>query len=117
MVLKIIIALISNFAAIFIAEYLVKDFQVTNDPIGVAIIVILFSIANNFFLPMLRFVFKPLSWLTLGLFPVLLNGLLIYVVDFLSDGITINGLLPLVYATIIIGIVNAFFAWGAKAFK
>lgn len=115
--LKIIVALISNAVAIFAAEYLITGLEVTNDPVGFVIVVILFTVANSFILPMARFVLKPLSWLTLGLFPVIINGLLIYIVDFLSDGITIGGLLPLIYATIIIGIVNAFFALGMKAFK
>lgn len=115
--LRIIIALISNFIAVLVAEYFVTGFRTTDDPIGLAIVVILFAVANSFFLPMFRFIFKPLSWVTLGLFPVILNGILIYLVDFISDSITISGLLPLIYATIIFGIINAFFVLGMKAFK
>ncbi len=115
--LKLIIALLSNVVAIWAAEFFINGFKVTGDLAGFAVVVILFTIANSFFLPMLRVIFKPLSWLTFGLFPLVLNGALIYAIDFISDGITINGLLPLLYATVIIGIVNAFFALGAKAFK
>lgn len=114
---KIIIGLISNLAAILLAEYLISGFQVVNNWQGFAIVVILFTIANSFVLPMLRFVLKPLIWLTAGLLALALNAALIYIVDILSAGITISGLIPLILATIVIGMVNATFAYGAKAFK
>ena len=100
---KIIIGLVSNLVAILLAEYLITGF--------------LFTIANSFILPILRFVFKPLIWLTAGLLALAFNGLLIYIVDILSAGITISGPIPLILATIVIGMVNATFAYGAKAFK
>ena len=114
---KIIIGLISNLAAILLAEYLISGFQVVNNWQGFAIVVILFTIANSFVLPMLRFVLKPLIWLTAGLLALALNAALIYIVDILSAGITISGLIPLILATIVIGMVTATFAYGAKAFK
>lgn len=114
--LKLIIALGSNLVAILAAEYFVAGFEVTNDWIGFAIVVVLFTIANSLILPMLRFILKPFIWLTLGLLALALNGALIYAVDILSEGITISGLVPLILATIIVGLVNAFFALGAKAF-
>ena len=117
MVTRLIIGFFANLAALFVAKYFVAGLTVTQDLAGLAIVVILFTIANSLILPMLRVIFKPLSWLTLGIFPLLLNGVLIYVVDFLSESITINGLLPLIYTTVIFGIVNAFFSLGATAFK
>lgn len=114
--LKLLIALASNAAAILAAKYFVTGFEVTDNLVGFAIVVLLFTVANSLILPMLRIIFKPFIWLTLGLLAVVLNGILIYAVDILSDNITISGLVPLLLATIIIGLVNAFFALGAKAF-
>ena len=115
--LKLIIALISNIAAILAAEYFVTGFQVTHDPVGFAIVAVLFMLANGLLLPMLRFILKPIILITFGLFSLVLNGATIYLVDFFSTNLTISGLMPLLYATIIIGMVNATFAYGAKAFK
>lgn len=106
-----LISLVSNAIAIFAAEYFVPGFEVTNDWSGLAIVVLLFTAANSLVLPVLRFILKPLIWLTLGLFSLVINGALIYVVDILSEGITISGLLPLLLATIIIGLINAIFSW------
>lgn len=108
---KALIYLISNAVAIFAAEYFVPGFEATNDWAGFAVVVLLFTAANSLVLPVLRFILKPLIWLTLGLFSLVINGALIYVVDILSEGITISGLLPLLLATIIIGLINAIFSW------
>lgn len=115
--LRIIIALLSNLAAILAAEYLIAGFEVADDLFGLGTVVVLFAVANSFILPMFKVILKPFSWLTLGLLPLLLNGVLIYVVDILSDNITISGLASLIYATIIVGVINALFALGATAFK
>lgn len=115
--LRLIIALASNLVAILAAEYLIEGFEVTNDWVGFSIVVLLFTIANSLILPMLRLILKPLIWLTLGLGAVIINGALIYAVDILSEGITISGFTALLLATILIGLINAFFALGAKAFK
>lgn len=115
--LRLLIALISNAVAILAAKYFVTGFEVTSDYVGFAVLVVLFTVANSLILPMLRFILKPLIWLTLGLGAVVINGVLIYIVDILSNSITISGLIPLLLATVIIGLVNAIFALGAKAFK
>ncbi|OGY62455.1 MAG: hypothetical protein A2745_03215 [Candidatus Harrisonbacteria bacterium RIFCSPHIGHO2_01_FULL_44_13] len=115
--IKLLIFLISNLTAVLAADYFIEGFEVTNDLVGFAIVVALFTIANSFILPMLRFILKPFIWLTMGLLAVVLNGALIYVVDILSESITINGLLPLIFATLIFGFINAVFALGARAFK
>lgn len=115
--LRLLISLVSNAAAILAAKHFVTGFEVTGDYAGFAVLVVLFTIANSLILPMLRLILKPLIWLTLGLGAVVINGALIYIVDILSGSITISGLIPLLLATVIIGLVNAFFALGAKAFK
>ena len=113
---KLILSLVSNTVAILVTEYLVTNFHVTHDPIGFIIVVALFTLANSIVLPVLRTILKPLIWLTAGLLGVALNGILLYVVDKLSDGLTINGLSALLVATLIIGVVNATISYGAKIF-
>ncbi len=120
--LAILISLASNLAALLIAERLINTwipsgFSVTHEWIGLAIVVALLTVANSFILPILRFVLKPLIWLTLGILGFALNGVLIYLVDIFSTGLTINGLVPLVLATVVIGATNATISYLTKAFK
>lgn len=114
---KVIIALGSNFLALWLSEYLVSGFHVTDDVLSFIIVLLLFTVANSLILPMANFVLKPLRILTLGLLGLILNAVLIYAVDFLSEGLTIEGIVPLLLATIIVGAVNGTIAYGTKAFK
>ena len=114
---RLIALLISNLAAILITEYFVPGFQVTHDPVGLAVVVALFMVANSIILPVLRTVLKPLIWLTAGLLGIALNGILLYIVDKLSEGITISGLSALIISTIVIGVVNATLSYGARIFR
>lgn len=114
--LKPILAIASNALALFAIDWLAPGVEVTDNPIGFVILLALFTAANSIILPMARFIFKPLSILTFGLVGVILNGILIYFVDILSEGITINGVLSLLMATVIVGAVNGTIAYGAKVF-
>ena len=114
---RVFIGFASNFIGLLAAKYLVPEVMITSDVAGFAAVVAFLTIANSVILPVLRFIFKPLSFLTLGLFAFLLNAFMIYAVDFFSENITISGLLPLVLATVVIGAINATFAYGAKIFQ
>lgn len=114
---KSIIAVGSNALALFAVKWLVPAVEITGDPLGFVILLALFTIANSLILPMARFILKPLSILTFGLIGVILNGILIYIVDILSKEITINGFLPLLMATVIVGAINGTIAYGARVFK
>lgn len=115
--LSIVISLASNLAALLIAGRVISGFSVTSDWVGIGIVVVLLAIANSLVLPILRTILKPLVWLTFGLLGFILNGLLIYGVDKLSTGLTIDGIVPLVLATVVIGAVNATISYVTKIFK
>ena len=113
---SIIIGLVSNLVALLVAERLITGFSVTHDWMGLAIVVVLLTVANAIVLPILRFMLKPLIWLTLGILGFVLNGVLIYLVDIFSTGLTINGLVPLILATVVIGATNATIGYLASIF-
>lgn len=117
MILRVIIGLISNWLALMAAERLIADFHVVDDWIGLITVVALFTLANSLVLPAARIILKPLLWLTLGLGSFVLNGALIYLVDIYSEGITINGFLPLILATVVIGAINATISYITKILK
>jgi putative membrane protein len=56
----------------------------------------------------------PLIILTLGIFLVAINALMLWLVDYAFDFITIKSLTALVWATIIVAIVNGIIATFSK---
>jgi len=45
---------------------------------------------------------------------ILVNALTLYLLDFLSEGVNIEGLTALLYATLIIGLINIAISFSAK---
>ncbi len=117
MIVRIVVGLISNWLALMAAERLIGGFVVIDDLFGLLTVIALFTLANSLILPAVRIILKPLLWLTLGIGPFVLNGILIYLVDIYSEGITINGFIPLILATVVIGAVNATISYVTKILK
>jgi putative membrane protein len=51
----------------------------------------------------------PIIIITLGLGAILVNAVILKVLDFLSPALSIQGLLALLYATIIVSVINLVF--------
>ena len=66
------------------------------------------GIVNFFIKPILNAITLPLKFLTLGLFSILLNMAIIWFIDILFLELTIVGLTPLFFTTVIVWVVNLF---------
>lgn len=66
------------------------------------------GIVNFFIKPILNLITLPLKFLTLGLFSILLNMAIIWFLDILFLELTIIGLTPLFFTTVIVWAVNLF---------
>jgi putative membrane protein len=75
---------------------------------------LLLTIINIFVRPILKLILSPVIFLTLGLGMILVNGLVIYLLDILSPNIRIEGLVPLIYVTLIFTVVNFIFHLATK---
>lgn len=113
---KFIIFTISNVLAFLVAAYLLQlpGFALTKEPLGILSVAAVFALANIFIRPVLKLILGPIIVLTLGLGIILVNALLLFLVDAFSEYISITGLLPLIYATIVIGLVNLIVGFAGK---
>ncbi len=66
------------------------------------------GLINFFIKPILKTITLPLRILTLGLFGLIINMAIVWVVDVLFPELTIPGLIPLFWTTIIIWLTNLF---------
>lgn len=103
---RFVLSSVSNLVALFAAVYLVPGFEITFILPDFLWTVGILTALNVIIAPILKFVFGPLIFLTLGALTVIINAAMLWLLDFLSSYITINGLLPLIYATLIISLVN-----------
>lgn len=97
---------LSNLAALYASVYFVKGFEITSGLENFAAVAAIFTFINIFIKPFIKLVLSPLIIITLGVASILVNVIVLYFLDFISDKIIINGIEPLIYATMIIWFVN-----------
>ncbi|PIR89017.1 MAG: hypothetical protein COU07_03965 [Candidatus Harrisonbacteria bacterium CG10_big_fil_rev_8_21_14_0_10_40_38] len=106
MLYKIITTYIVNIVALFAAVYFVTGFEITPTAKGYLIVGALLTAVNLVIRPVIKFILTPVIILTLGLFSLVINSAILYILDIMSTSLTIRGFLPLLYATLIITAIN-----------
>ncbi|NND08380.1 MAG: phage holin family protein [Saprospiraceae bacterium] len=69
---------------------------------------LLLGVVNFFVKPLLTILTIPITILTLGLFLIVINGLMVLLVDAMSVGFSVNGLGWAILFSLLLGVVNAF---------
>lgn len=110
----ILLMIIVNALVLIVAANYVPGFYLNPSLKLVFGAALLLTIINIFVRPVLKLVLSPVIFLTLGLGMVLVNGLVIYLLDILSPNIKIEGLIPLIYVTLIFSVVNFIFHLATK---
>jgi putative membrane protein len=107
MIRHVLTALVANAASLLAAAFLVAGFELdVNNLVAFGALVGVFTAITLVIRPIIKFVLSPIIVLTFGLFNLVINAGLLMIVDKYSEHLTINGLVPLVYGTLIITIIN-----------
>ena len=91
--------------AVAIAAYIVPGVQATVP--GVIVLAIVLGVINTFIKPILTIITLPVTILTLGLFALVMNALLVWLAASLVPGVVIAGFLPALFSAIIVSLVHA----------
>ena len=101
-----IIRLIIHMVAILIISYLFPKMIWVDGLMAALIAAFLLGIVNVIIRPILVFLTLPLTVLTLGLFLLVINGLMLWLVAALVKGFHVNGFWGAVFGSILISIVS-----------
>jgi putative membrane protein len=102
-----IIKVLVNAAALWVAARFVPGIDLTADIWQILLIALVFGLINTFLKPILKILSLPVIILTLGLFAIIVNVILLAITAGLMDGLTIDGFLPALLGSIVISIVSA----------
>jgi putative membrane protein len=91
--------------AVMVAAYLIPGVEIESIWIGL-ILTLVIALINTFIKPILKLLTLPISFLTLGLFSLVLNGLMIMLADSLVDGFAVAGLLNAILFALMLGLIN-----------
>jgi len=111
---KIILAIIVNAVALAAAAYFIPDVILTTNVREVTIIAVALTALNFLVKPVLKFLLGPIIILTLGLGLIVVNAVILYILDFLFDALTIHTILGLFWATILVSIFNIVFHFATR---
>ena len=115
--LSFIIRILGNTVALYVAFLIVPRFVVSGSWEQYLIAGLVLALLNMVVRPILKVVSFPLIILTLGLFTFIINILMLLVLDYLVSFVTIEGFMALIWATIIVSLVNLFFSMISKIIK
>ena len=110
--MRLLLRIIINAFALWLAAKIVPGLVVTGDLLPLLMLAIIFGLVNTFIRPIAKLLTFPINFLTLGLFSLVINALMLMLTDFLSQGrMTIEGnffqrFLIAFIASIIISVVS-----------
>lgn len=112
--MRFIIQILTNGLAIFLADYLVPGFIFKGDILTLAIAGLILGLINVFVRPILRLISTPLIVLSLGLFILVINMALLWLLEYFVPELTITGFWTYLWGSLIISAVNLVFGYKKK---
>ena len=108
--MRLLLVWLINAAALFALPYIFDSIRVESFYTALIVALIL-SILNTVIRPILLVLTLPITVVTLGLFILVLNGLLLWFVASFVKGFTIAGFWPAVFGAIVYSLIS----WAATA--
>lgn len=96
--------------ALIAAAYILPGMRIKNFGIALVAAAVL-GIVNAFIRPVVAFFSFPITFLTLGLFALVINGLMLMLVAKLVPDFEVDGCLTALLGAILISIVSALIMW------
>lgn len=104
---KLILRIIINSVSIWVASLVLTDVTLDGNFLQILFVGLIFGVVNALIKPFLKLISAPIIIITLGLFTVIINAFLLWLVDVLSgDLLVVDGILTYLWASIIISLVS-----------
>jgi putative membrane protein len=101
---------IFNAAALWVAAYFISGLDFSGSPVRLLLVAAVFGAVNSLLRPLLTVLTCPLIILTLGLFTLVINAVLLLVTGWLSQrwdlGFSVAGFWPAFWGGLVVGVVS-----------
>ncbi len=104
--LRLIIRILANSLAIYLADYYVSGVNLSGGWKLYLLCGFVLSIINVFIKPVIKFISLPLIFLTFGLFSLIINILVVWLLAYIIPQLTIVGLWAFIWTTVIVSFIN-----------
>ena len=100
--LKLLLIIVSGILGIFLADKFVPGVEFTGPRETLVLAGLVLGLINFFIKPILKLITLPIRLLTLGLFGIVINIVIIWAIDIIFPELIIKGIVPLLWTTLII---------------
>jgi putative membrane protein len=97
--------------ALWVAAQVVSGVHFDGNLAALAVLALIFGLVNTFIKPLLLLLTLPLTVITLGLFALVVNALMLLLASALSGSYNVDGFLPALIASIVISIISTILNW------
>lgn len=108
-VVKTLYNLLISFVALFVVDKLFDSITIDQWSTTLVAAVVL-AVVNTFVKPIVSILSLPITLVTIGLFSLIINGAMLYLVAFIVDGFEISSFGIAVLASVVISILSGIFA-------
>jgi putative membrane protein len=109
---QIIIRIVINAVALWVADALLDGLTLTDSTGELILVAIVFGVVNAFIKPIVQILSCPLTILTLGLFTLVINALMLMLTGWLTGGaVTTSNFWWALVGAVIISIVSTVLSW------
>ena len=112
-----VVQILANSLAIYLADYLLDGFYFSGDILSLAVAGLVLGLINFFIKPVLKIISAPLIILSLGLFTIIINIGLLWLLNRLVDDLSISGFSTYFWSVLIISAINIVFRAHTKKKK
>lgn len=112
--MRFVFQILTNGLAIFLADYLLPGFVFGGDILTLFIAGLILGLINFFIKPILKVISFPLLIISLGLFSIVINMALLWLLEYFVLELTISGLWTYLWGALIVSAVNMFFGTSSK---
>jgi len=109
----VLVRFLGNAIAILLLPYILRGIEVHG--FGAAIVAaLLWGLVNAALRPVVMFLTLPFNALTLGLFGLVVNALLFWLVGSVVSGFVVHGFWPAFFGSILTGLLSSLFSYFVK---
>ena len=113
-IFKFIFQILANAIGIFVVVYFFSQVIFTGNWVDYLMVGAILAVANLIVRPVLKIITAPLIFITLGLFIIIINAIILFGVDWFVEELTITNLWGYLWGSIIISIINAIIMGATK---
>lgn len=114
--MKLILRILINAFAIWLTSMLLSSFNFTGSVLSLIVVAVIFGLVNALVRPIVKLLTLPINLVTLGLFTLVINTLMLILTVWLSDSLSLTGglfenFLIAFVAAIIISVISTILSW------